>query len=116
MLNRLRTVLCLFTLVISCSIGPKVGDAQAPTSPAPATPNPAPASLLEQLQAQYQLARVGGHGAQRALIDPGTVLIVQKGGILGVDPNLLGNCPAKYQKGGLKASECHVREYGSDRT
>ncbi len=102
MLRKLWTALSLATLFISAAMGPSMGRAQGPTSPAPSTSNPPPPSLLEQLQAQYQLARVGGHGAQRALIDPGTVLVVQKGGILGVDPNLLGNCPAKYQKGVLK--------------
>jgi hypothetical protein len=62
---------------------------------------PAPPSLEEQLEAQYKLAHVSGHAGGRAITDPGTVLTIQKGGILGVVPIKLAMCPAKYQDGVL---------------
>jgi hypothetical protein len=71
------------------------------SSPVAAQDNTAP-SLADQLAAQYKLARVGGYGPTRAIIDPGTILTVQKGGILGIEPVNLGECPAKYQNSVLK--------------
>jgi hypothetical protein len=48
---------------------------------------PKPPSLKEQLEAQYA---------------PGTVLVIQKAGILGVPPASTRMCAAKYQDGNLK--------------
>src|SRR5713226_9372763 len=48
---------------------------------------PKPPSLKEQLEAQYA---------------PGTVLVIQKAGILGVPPASTRMCASKYQDGNLK--------------
>jgi hypothetical protein len=61
----------------------------------------APPSLEEQLQAQYKLALMGMDGGGPNIKEPGTVLTIQKGGILGVAPTYLAACPAKYQDGTL---------------
>jgi hypothetical protein len=59
-------------------------------------------SLLEQLKAQYKLVRMGADGGGLAVVDPGTVLDIQKGGLLGVAPQITVFCPAKFQDGDLK--------------
>lgn len=62
-----------------------------------ATAQDAPASLQEQLKAQYQPVQViGGQ-----LADKGTVLAVQKAGILGVTMSTWAMCFARYQEGEL---------------
>lgn len=63
--------------------------------------NAAPPSLEEQLRAQYKVARLGGDASGPTIIEPGTVLTIQKGGILGVAPSSAVVCPAKYQDGSL---------------
>jgi hypothetical protein len=57
-------------------------------------------SLEEQLQAQYKLTRIAVDANGPTIIEPGTVLTIQKGGILGVPPTGLA-CAAKYQDGTL---------------
>jgi len=44
----------------------------------------APVSLQEQLAAQYKLVKMGSDSSGPSVITPGTVLPIQKGGILGV--------------------------------
>ncbi|PYX07027.1 MAG: hypothetical protein DMG88_16235 [Acidobacteria bacterium] len=61
----------------------------------------ATASLEEQLQAQYSLVKMGGDSNGPAVIEPGTVLIIQKGGILGVPYGNMNLLAAKYQDGTL---------------
>ena len=60
-------------------------------------------SLAEQLKAQYTLAKLGSDSGGLAVTQPGTVLVIQKGGILGVSPQALIRCPSKYQDGDLHA-------------
>ena len=62
----------------------------------------APPSLLDQLSAQYQPVKTGLDASGIAITQPGTVLVVQKGGILGVQPSSAVVCPAKFEKGELK--------------
>ncbi len=62
-----------------------------------------PPSLGEQLQAQYQLTQMGVDANGPSITQPGTVLAIQKGGILGVAPTTLVICPAKYQDSTLHA-------------
>src|SRR5579859_6686936 len=57
-----------------------------------------PVSLEEQLKAQYKLAKMSPMGD---VLDPGTVLTVQKAGILGVSKKTAMICPSKYQDGDL---------------
>lgn len=59
-------------------------------------------SLQEQLKAQYKTVKLGADGNGLAVVDPGTVLDVQRGGLLGVAPQITMFCPAKYQDGDLK--------------
>jgi hypothetical protein len=51
-------------------------------------------SLQEQLNAQYKSVRIGADGA--IVGDPGTLLAVQKGGIIAVPWKALAKCPAKF--------------------
>lgn len=51
-------------------------------------------SLQEQLNAQYKIVRIGADGAVAG--DPGTLLAVQKGGIIAVPWKALAKCPAKF--------------------
>jgi hypothetical protein len=60
-------------------------------------------SLLEQLKAQYKLVKTGADAYGLTVVDPGTVLDVQKGGLLGVPPQNAVVCPSKFQDGDLKA-------------
>lgn len=57
-------------------------------------------SLQEQLNAQYKLAQVSGG----TLVDPGTPLAVQKGGVISVPWKALVLCPAKFQDNTLHVS------------
>jgi hypothetical protein len=57
----------------------------------------APAPLVAQLKAQYQLAKMCGG----EVCEKGTVLAIQKGGILGVGQLSILICPSKYQDGDL---------------
>ena len=62
----------------------------------------APPSLREQLQAQYKLVKMGSDSSGPKVIDPGTLLDVQKGGVLGVPgTNSVNACAATYQNGTL---------------
>lgn len=85
----LATPLCLFslTLLLPCRV----------------LAQNAPPSLAEQLQAQYEFVKTGADANGINITTPGTVLVIQKAGILGVQPTSLAMCPAKYQDGTLKA-------------
>jgi hypothetical protein len=67
-----------------------------------AAQNPAPPSLDDQLLAQYKLAQLGGDASAPTIVQPGTVLSIQKTGILGVTPTTVVVCPAKFQDGALR--------------
>jgi hypothetical protein len=75
--------------------------AAIPCSPA-AGQNPAPPSLDNQLLAYYKLAQLGGDANAPTVVQPGTVLTIQKAGILGVSPTTVVVCPAKFQDGALR--------------
>ena len=57
----------------------------------------APPSLQEQLQAQYKFVKMGSDSNGATVIEEGTVLAIQKGGILGVPWSAMKACPAKYE-------------------
>jgi len=63
---------------------------------------PAP-PLQEQIKAQYKLVKLKIAPTGLTVADPGTVLDVQKVGLLGVPPQAMAPCPAKFQDGALKA-------------
>jgi hypothetical protein len=60
-------------------------------------------SLQEQLAAQYKLVKIGNATGEVTIVEPGTVLSIQKGGIVGVIPKSLAMCASKYENGNLKA-------------
>ncbi len=62
-----------------------------------------PPSLQEQLKAQYTLVKLAIGPTGFRVVKPGTVLDVQKGGLLGVPPQSMVACPAKFQDGDLKS-------------
>jgi len=63
--------------------------------------NPAEPSLADQLKAQYKLAKMGMDATGWSVVEAGTVLVIQKGGILGVPPGNAAMAPATYKDGDL---------------
>jgi hypothetical protein len=63
-----------------------------------------PVSLQEQLAAQYKLVRMGSDSGGVAVVEPGTLLAVQKGGVLSVPWTAMVLCAAKYQDNNLHPS------------
>ena len=63
-----------------------------------------PVSLQEQLAAQYKVARMGSDSGGVAVVEPGTLLAVQKGGVLSLPWTAMVLCPAKYQDNNLHPS------------
>ncbi len=61
-------------------------------------------TLQEQLNAQYKLARMGSDSGGLSVVDPGTLLSVQKNGILSVPWKAMAICPAKFQDNSLHPS------------
>jgi hypothetical protein len=62
----------------------------------------APVTLQEQLAAQYKLVKMTGNGT--VVVEPGTLLAVQKGGIIGVPWKAMVHCAAKFQDNSLHPS------------
>jgi len=62
----------------------------------------APVSLQEQLAAQYKLVKMTGNGT--VVVEPGTLLSVQKGGIISVPWKAVVHCAAKFQDNALHPS------------
>lgn len=62
----------------------------------------APVTLQEQLSAQYKAVKIGPDGEIAG--DPGTLLAVQKDGIIGVPFQALALCPAKFKDNMLHLS------------
>jgi hypothetical protein len=64
----------------------------------------APVTLQEQLKAQYKLVRMGSDSGGVGVVEPGTLLAVQKGGVLSVPWAAMALCPAKFQDNSLHPS------------
>jgi len=62
-------------------------------------------SLTEQLRAQYKVAKIGQQDNSVKVLDPGTVLIIQKGGIIPVPYSSAAVCSARYQDGKLDSPD-----------
>ncbi len=60
------------------------------------------ASLTQQLAAYYKVTKMGSDSGGWAVTDPGTVLMIQKGGILGVPPTNMVIGVSSYKDGILK--------------
>jgi len=72
----------IFTALVSGSMG------QAPT-------------LQEQLAAQYKLVKMGSDTSGYSVVDAGTLLAIQKGGILAVPYSDQAVLPSKYEGGSI---------------
>ena len=59
------------------------------------------ASLADQLKNEYKITKVGFDSNGWQVTEPGTVLVIQKGGILGVPPTNLKTATAAYRDGDL---------------
>lgn len=64
----------------------------------------APVSLREQLLAQYKLVKMGSDSNGVSVVEPGTLLAIQKGGILSVPWTAGAMCAAKFQDNSLHQS------------
>ncbi|MGB0036137.1 MAG: hypothetical protein WBP79_11740 [Candidatus Acidiferrales bacterium] len=72
------------------------------------------AALVDQLRSQYKLAKLGADSSGTSVIEAGTVLVVQKGGILGVPPANYAIAPATYRDGELHAPSASRLLVGND--
>ena len=63
--------------------------------------NAAPPSLKEQLEAQYKMAKIAYNSGQVTITEAGTVLVIQKGGILGCPPGNVTLAPSTFKDGSL---------------
>ena len=59
--------------------------------------------LQSQLQAQFKLTTIGSDANGVQVLDPGTVLVVQKGGLLGVAPTSAIVCAANFKDRALQS-------------
>ncbi len=59
-------------------------------------------SLADQLSAQYTMVKMGADSSGPAVVEAGTVLVIQKGGILGVPYSDVSIVPTKYQDGKIQ--------------
>ncbi len=80
----------LVVVLIVVGITPCVVVAQAPT-----------VSLEDQLKAQYTLVKMGADSSGAAVVEQGTVLVVKKGGILGVPYSDTSIFSTKYENGAV---------------
>ena len=83
-----RVILAIVAMVSATVFSLARADAQA-----------APVSLQEQLAAQYKLVKMGSDTSGYSVISAGTVLAIQKGGILGVPYSDTSILSTKYESG-----------------
>ncbi len=86
---RLARSVFLFMIAIITSFTATVASAQAPVT------------LQEQLLAQYKLVKMGSDSGGIAVVEPGTLLAIEKGGVLSVPWKAMALCPAKFQDNNL---------------
>ncbi len=58
-------------------------------------------TIDDQLRAQYTLVKMGADSSGPSVVEPGTVLAIQKGGILGVPYRDVSIVPTRYQDGAM---------------
>jgi len=83
-----RVIPAMVTMVCATVFSLARADAQA-----------APVSVQEQLTAQYKLVKMGSDTSGYSVISAGTVLAIQKGGILGVPYSDTSILSTKYESG-----------------
>jgi len=77
----------------------------------------APASPLEdELRTRYKPVRMGFGGGGLAVVEPGTVLVLQKEGILAVPPSSLVIAPGTYKDGEIHPPNAFLRAALGDNT
>src|SRR5580692_4839386 len=82
-------IMLLAAMIFAATIFPMaVASGQAPT-------------LQEQLAAQYKLVKMGSDTSGYSVVDAGTLLAIQKGGILGVPYSDTSSIPATKFEGGV---------------
>jgi hypothetical protein len=96
MRQKLGTPVSILSMLVTAFIPCSLMAGQAPDQAA------APPALQEQLQAQYKVVKMGSDSNGPTVIEEGTVLAIQKGGILGVPYANPKGCPAKYENANLK--------------
>ncbi|HXX17936.1 MAG TPA: hypothetical protein VEJ46_00900 [Candidatus Acidoferrum sp.] len=72
---------------------------------------PSAASLEDELKAQYKLTKTGSDSGGLSIVEPGTVFVIQKGGILGVPPNNATMGAAVYKDGELHSPGAGTRMF-----
>jgi hypothetical protein len=80
---------------------------------APLVPTPAAAqavSLLEQLQAQYKVVKMGSDTGGYSVVEKGTLLAIQKGGVLGVPYSDKTSLATKYEGGAVHSPNAALVE------
>ena len=74
-------------------------------SPSPRASAQATVTLQEQLAAQYKLVKMGADSSGTSIVEEGTLLAVQKGGIVGVPYKAVTVRTATYEGGTVHASD-----------
>ena len=92
MRHKLGTPVSILSMLVTALIACSLTAGQQAAAP----------SLQEQLQAQYKVAKMGSDSNGPTVIEEGTVLAIQKGGILGVPYANPKGCPSKYENANLK--------------
>jgi hypothetical protein len=91
----LKTVAVVFsTIIVSAILPVTLTHAQGQLPP--------DAPLADQLKAQYKVTKFGLDGGGFTVLSPGTILVIQEGGILGVPPANLTMGVAIFKDGDLK--------------
>ena len=86
MSKKIQHLLLVFTVAAASALMLPPAGAQAPT-------------LQEQLAAQYKLVKMGSDTSGYSVVDKGTLLAIQKGGILGVPYSDQSILSTKYESG-----------------
>jgi len=102
--------LTLILLVGSVSFSTARAQSPPPTQNATASQNTAPMSVADYLKSQYKLTKTGNDSTGFVVLEAGIVLVLQKGGVLGVLPTSSVICPSTYKDGNLNGpnSFCHA--------
>jgi hypothetical protein len=94
MKRNLSRLLQIVAVLFSAIIPMNLAHAQAQLPP--------DAPLADQIKAQYKVTKFGLDGGGFTVLSPGTILVIQKGGILGVPPANLTMGIAIFRDGELK--------------
>lgn len=73
-------------------------------------------SLAEQLKAQYKVSKRAADSSGVSVVEAGTILSIQKGGILGVPPASVAIAPATFKDGDLHPPGAGARMFIGNNT